>query len=286
MTVEILPPVAPIARLRARMAEKPWRGLLEGAARAGYVARGAVYVSTGVIGLLAALRLTPHAQGPLGALEAWSHWPPGVALLWVIGLGLYAFAGWRALQSVFDIDRSGGGLKATLARAGQAISGITYGALGVSVFGLIDALNDLRQPDEQAATRHGVEAALGLPFGDLLVMAAGVFVIAAGAGSIIRAMVTDLCEALVCDEDLRPWLRALAQVGYVGRGVALLPAGALLVLAGWDARAAEARGVGGALETLMAVGEPVLALTAVGVIAFGLFAILEGALRRIRWPAG
>ena len=79
------------------------------AARVGYASRGAVYLSIGAMALLKALGLTPHAEGAIGALRAWGQWPIGVALLWVTGVGLCAFAGWRALQSVFDIERLGHG---------------------------------------------------------------------------------------------------------------------------------------------------------------------------------
>src|SRR5437868_4577716 len=93
---------APLTRLRRRFGKHPWIALLETAARLGYLARGAVYLSVGAFALLAALRLSPRAQGALGALEAWGDWPLSLALLWIVGLGLYGFAGWRALQAILD----------------------------------------------------------------------------------------------------------------------------------------------------------------------------------------
>lgn len=277
---------APLTRLRRRFAHAPWPALLEAAARAGYLARGAVYVSVGAIALLAALHLIPHAEGALGALEAWSHWPVGIALLWLIGLGLYGFAGWRALQAVFDADRCGRSAKALAGRAGQAISGLIYGGLAISIFGLLDAIEDLRETDDQAATRAAVESALTLPFGGALVIAAGLFVVAAGIGSIARACLVDFGLTLDCRPPTRSWARRLASVGYMGRGVALLPTGLLLANAGLHARAAEARGLGGALDVMAAqpFGEAFLALTALGLVAFGLFAMVEGWLRAMRIP--
>lgn len=277
---------APITRLRRRFGHAPLRALVEAAARVGYLARGAVYLSIGGIALLAALDLAPRAEGAIGALEAWGRWPAGLVLLWLIGLGLYGFAGWRALQSLLDADRRGTSPKALAARVGQAISGATYAAMAVGVFGLIDALEDLHETDDRAATRETIAGVLELPLGGLLVIAAGLFIVGAGVGSIVRAFTDHFCRDLDCSPRRRRWLGTIARVGYAGRGVALLPAGVLVVRAGLSARASEAPGLGGALDALERgpFGEPVLILTALGLLAFGVFAAMEGWLRRMRIP--
>jgi hypothetical protein len=276
----------PIDRLRRRFAYAPWSALLEAAARAGYVARGAVYLSIGAMALLAALDLWPRAEGAIGAMEAWGRWPMGLVLLWLVGLGLYGFAGWRALQSLFDADRLGRSPKALACRMGQAISGLTYAGLAVAVFGLVDAIEDLHEADDQAATRMAVARALEMPLGDLAVIAVGLFVLGAGIGSFVRAFVDHFGRGLDCEHDTRTWAGVLARFGYAARGVALAPVGLLLVSAGLNARASDARGLEGALNLLGSspFGEPLLGVTALGLLAFGGFALVEGWLRRIRPP--
>ena len=276
----------PLARLRRQFAARPWTAFLESAARFGYLARGAVYLSVGVIALLAALRLSPHARGAVGALEAWGQWPAGVALVWLVALGLCGFAVWRALQAVLDVDHCGRGAPGLVTRAGQAVSGLTYGALAVSVFGLIATMEDLHEADEQQATRAFVDAALDLPWGPVMVIAMGGFVMASGIGGIVRAGFDHFGRSLECEPPTRTWAGTLARVGYFGRGVALLPSGLLLASAGFHARATEARGFGGALELLIdwPFGRTMLGLTSAGLIAFGLFALVEAWLRPIRLP--
>ncbi|HEX5379829.1 MAG TPA: DUF1206 domain-containing protein [Phenylobacterium sp.] len=262
----------------------PWAALAELACRAGYVARGAVYLSIGLVGLLAAARLTPHATGALGALEAWADWPFGVVMLSLAGLGLWGFSGWRFLQSVFDADRLGSSPMALLTRTGQLVSGLVYAGLAVSLWGLIGALDGLREVDERARTEAAVGAVLDMPAGGAMVVAAGMFILAAGVGGIVQALFAGFSHRLSGQRDTRLPAALLGRLGYLARGIAFLPAGAFMVTAGWHARASEAKGLGGALDALSALpfGHAALGAIAVGLIAFGAYALFEARFRPMR----
>ncbi|MDB5426165.1 MAG: hypothetical protein JWR47_297 [Phenylobacterium sp.] len=277
----------PLGRLLARFPNAPWSSVAETVARIGYVARGSVYLAVGAVALLAALGLTPHARGALGALEAWGEWPAGVIFLWLIGLGLYGFAGWRALQSIFDVDRQGATAKGLAARAGQAVSGLVYGGLAISVFGLLHAVHHLEQHSKHAAMARTVEKVLTFPFGNMLVILAGLFVLASGVGNIVRAVFSHFGRTLDCDPHIARWAGTVARIGYFARGIALAPVGIFMARAGWHARAVEAHGIGGALEALhrQPMGGLLLSLTALGLMAFGVFAFLEAIFRPIRAAA-
>jgi hypothetical protein len=273
----------PLERLRDRFGTRPAAAAVEAAARIGYLARAAVYASVGAMALLAALSLTPSAKGAVAALEAWRDWPLGVAFLWLIGIGLWAFAGWRLLAAGLDLEGCGRSAKGAACRIGQAASALTYGGLAVSTFGLLDALEDLGETDDQAATRRAVDQALEMPFGDLLVIAAGLLILGCAVADLVRAAVERFGRRLDSDRKTRAWAVALARYGYGARGVALAPIGALLVTAGLDARASQARGLGGALQMLgeAPFGQAILALTGIGLIAFGAFAVAEALLLRL-----
>lgn len=278
---------SPVARFRRTWSARPLAAVVELCCRAGYVARGVVYVSIGAVGLLAALDLAPNAEGAMGAMEAWADWPLGSLLLWMTGAGLYGFAGWRTLQSLFDADRQGRDAKAILSRLGQAISGAVYASLAVSVFGLLDALEDLREVDDRADTRETLQQALSTPGGEWAVIGVGLFIVGVGIGNLWRAATADFGLRLACSPETAKTVALLGRIGHAARGVAFVPAGLLFILAGLRARTADAPGLGAALDLLarQPFGELGLALTALGLVAFGLFAFAEAWLRRMQIEA-
>lgn len=260
-----------------------WLKLLEWTCRAGYAARGFVYVATGLISVLAAIGLAPRPRGPLAALEAWAQWPLGFVLIGFAGIGLWAFAGWRALQSIFDVEGQGAGPHALMVRAGQAISGIVYGLLAASAFSLIDAMAHLHRVDEQAQTGEGIIYLLALPGGEALVIAAGVFVIVCGVGNLMQAVMRDFGRTLECSDAAGRNAAVLGRLGYAARGLVFLPVGLSISLAGLHARSSEVRGAGAALSGLRALpfGDALLGFAGAGLIAFGLFGFVEARWRNL-----
>lgn len=268
--------------VRGWVAQAPLGALAELACRAGFVSRGTIYVSVGAIALLAAAGRAPGAAGAVEALQAWADWPAGTLLLWLAGLGLYGFAGWRLLQSVFDADRQGTAPAALATRAGQAISGLVHAALAVGVFGLIDALAEAREVDDLASTRQTVQQVLDWPGGALAIAACGLFIVGVGLGNLVQAAGRPH-KKLVCPRRVAHLAAGLGRLGHLGRGVAFLPLGLAMLRAGQEASAGPAQGLGGALDALRSYpfGEALLALAGLGLIAFGLFAFLEARYRRL-----
>jgi hypothetical protein len=279
-------PIALPRKLFKRVRRANVSKAIELASRIGYAARGLVYLGLGAIVLLAALDLTPRAKGAKGLLSAWAEWPLGWALIGAIGVGLAGFAAWRILQAVFDADRHGRSPKAWAVRIGQAFSGLVYGGLALSAFELLDQFEDVGELDEEQSAHHAARAVLDLPHGDTLLIAAGLAVLAFGVGNVVQSVMQDFGKRLKCDDRLCRVVVPLAKAGYAARGLASLPLGVFLVLAGLRARAGEVRSWGGALQAVehQPFGDTALCLVAAGLIAFGLFGLVEARYRRIRPP--
>lgn len=261
-----------------------WGKVAETAARIGYGARGFVYLSIGVLTLLAALDRIPDAGSSSEVLAWLSDQPFARVWLFALGGGLWCFVGWRVLQAVFDADHAGRSLKGWGERAGQALSGVFYGVLAASVFELLDE----SEPGEVEGADADAQAAevLGWPFGDWLLIGVGLAILGVGVANILKGARGDFAGDLACGPAICGRVTPLARAGYVARGLAYLPLGVFVVLAGLRAEASRVRDFSGSLDALEAqpFGGPVLALTAVGLMAFGAFAFVEARWRRIRPP--
>jgi hypothetical protein len=276
----------PVARRVPRLAT-----LVEWAARLGYGARGFVYLSAGALTLLAATDRIGQAAGTGGAAGWLAEQPFGRIWLVLLGLGLWAFVGWRVLQAVFDADHEGTDLKGWAARAGQALSGVFYAILASGVFEYLDEVGEATsaaadRAESVAENQEKAAMLLGLPFGAALLALAGLAVLAVGIGNIVRAVRDDFDDALACPEALCRPASILARAGYAARGFAYLPLGVFVCLAGLHASAGEVTSTAGALAALerQPGGSWILGLTAAGLMAFGAFAFVEARWRRIRPP--
>lgn len=264
----------------------PMQTLLEWAARFGYGARGFVYLSVGVLTLLAAADLIGDAVGTKGAVVWLAEQPLGRVWLMLVAVGLLAFVMWRALQAVFDADHEGRSWRAIGTRMSQAFSGMSYAALAVSALALMldkpsdPAIEGVVRSQEQAA------AVLALPFGNLLLIAGGLAIFGIGAANIVKAWREDFSEYLACSAETRRRVSPLARAGHVARGLAYLPLAVLVMAAGLTSQASDVTTPGAALEVIerQPAGPWIVALCALGFIAFGAFSFIEARFRRIRPP--
>jgi hypothetical protein len=269
---------------------RPSDRVIEGLARVGYGARGFVYLSAGVLTLLAATDVIAEAAGSREAIGWLAQQPFGKVWLSLLGLGLLAFVAWSLVQSLFDADHEGTGLKGIAARLGQFGNAVFHGALAFTVFGYLHRFGAAAAEAAGAVSvnRDRAEMVLALPMGQGLLVGAGLAILAAGLGNMVRAARDDFTDSLACSPRLCRRLAPLARTGYAALGFAYLPLAALVVLAGLLARPGAVTSLGGALDALeqQPGGSWMLGLTAVGLMAFGAFAFVEARWRKIRAPRG
>lgn len=275
-----------LQRARRRVSGWPVADSVEWAARIGYGARGFVYLSVGVLTLLAAMDQIGSAVGSSGAAGWLADQPFGRVWLVLLGVGLWLFVLWRVLQAVFDADHEGDDLKGWAIRAGQALSGLFYALLASTVFEYLDEFGPRPAAEDVAENQDKAAALMDLPFGQWLIVLAGLVILAVGVGNVIRAWKDRFTEELKCSEEVCRVVRPLARLGYAARGFAYLPLAVFVILAGLNADVSEVTSFGEALDALEAQpgGAVILTTTALGLIAFGAFAFVEARWRRIRAP--
>jgi hypothetical protein len=252
---------------------------IEALARGGYAARGVVYVLVGFLAVLAAFGRTetPDTQSALEGLLAQ---PFGTALIWLIALGLVAFAIWRVVQALRDTDDHGGDAKGLAIRAGLLLSAASYAALAVLAASLVSALGRGGGGDPSATWLGAVHGA-GLASLAVYVIVAVLLVV--GAAHVVKGLRAGFEKYFRCDEEVMRWLRPLARFGLIARGVVFLILAGLIFRGGLAYDAEQQPGLGEALRAVQnyAFGWFLFLAMALGLLAFGLYSLAEARYRHV-----
>jgi hypothetical protein len=254
-------------------------------ARAGYGARGAVYVVVGILAVLAAIGQGGGTGGSRSALAALLEQPFGWALVGILALGLACFALWRLVEAATDADQRGSEPKGLAVRAAHAISGLVYGSLAISAVAMAAGRGGGGGGEDQAA-RDWTRWLLAQPAGRWLAAAVALVIVGVGLSYLRRAWKGRVTDRLRLPPGHEDWVRKAGQLGFGARGVVFVIVGGFLLVAAWHARSAEARGLGGALDALrqQPYGAVLLGATALGLAAFGLFGLIQARYRRLDAP--
>lgn len=258
----------------------PW---VEKLARAGYVAKGIVYVIIGMLALQAAFRAGGETTNSTGALETIVVQPFGRLLLGLVGVGLAGYALWRFVSAAIDGERDGTDGKGIAKRVGYVISGISYSVLAYTALQLIQGNGNA---GGENGTQDGTARLLAAPFGQGLVAIVGLIVIGNGLTQIVKGYKADFVKKMNF-ADVDPVQKKVAVMsgrwGYVARGIVFAITGGFLLNAARNADPKQAKGLGSALDLLagQVYGPWVLGIVAAGLVAYGLFMFVEARYRRI-----
>jgi hypothetical protein len=248
-------------------------------ARIGYAARGIVFLIIGGFALLAAGGLSTHPQGARDALEFAFRKPLGGYFLWALALGLVCFAGWRLLQSLFDVDLHGRTPYGLMRRIVLAGSGLFYVALAAAIARITV---EERGVSEDQSAREWTAWIMAQPLGRLLVAVIAAGFAGVAIGLTVKAFRAPYRHALDATQAQRTMAVVLGSYGIMTRALVFLMFGVFLAIAAYDANSREAVGLAGVLSAMQhqAYGGVLLGIAALGLLAFGFFEIIEAAARR------
>lgn len=263
-------------------ATSPWFTPL---ARLGYAAKGIVYLIMGLIALSAALGggATPTDQN--GALLTIIEQPFGKFLLIVVAIGLVGYALWCLCQGLLDVDGKGTSAKGIVTRVGYTIVGVVYLTLAFGAFKLATGSGSSGS-NSDTITQDFTAQLLAKPLGALLVALVGLGALAIAGVLFYRAWKADFAY-LIRPKELgqqgKDLLVTLGRVGYAALGVVFVEISIFLMVAAFHHNPGEAQGLGGALQTMeqQPFGRLLLAVVALGLIAYGVFSVASARYRRV-----
>ena len=265
-----------------RAAGHPW---FEKLARFGYAAKGAVYFVVGLLATQAAIGSGGETTNTSGALREILAQPFGKFLLSLVAVGIIGYMLWRLVQTVLDPEHRGEELtaKRIVQRLGYAFSAISYGGLAATAIRLIFGLST---NENSASPQDWTARFLAQPFGQWLVGLVGGIIVVVGLYHLYQAYKAKFMQEFKQHQmslQERKWAKRVGQFGIAARGVVFGVIGIFLIVAAWQSNASQAKGFGEALAALerQPFGSWLLALVALGLIAYSLYALVEARYRRI-----
>jgi hypothetical protein len=257
---------------------------LEHLARVGLIAFGVVHLLVAWLAVQLAWFGGGESADQSGALATLAESPVGGPLLWVLAVGLIALTAWQAA----DVLRWSSGWSASgktrtkaIRKSGIALAkAVVYGALAVLAIRFATGSGQSSSQSQQETTA-GV---FSWPAGEWIVGAAGLALAGVGAWHIRKGMNKHFLKQIDTSDASPKALRLvtrLGQVGFPGKGIALIGVGGLLVWAAITFDPSKARGLDGAMHAILDLpfGQILLTLVAIGIAAFGAFCLV-----RARYP--
>lgn len=246
--------------------------------RAGYAGRALVYFVVAGFSLWAIWHggSAEGTSSALGRLET-SWW--GGAVLFLIFLGMVAYALWRLIDAIFDLEDYGTGGKGLIARTAMLVTGMIHLAIGVLAFSLLFGGGG---GGGGSSIPKALGTVMAIPGGRWLVGIVGLIVIGAGLYYLHKAWQEKYRESLRASRFTRHWNPVL-KAGVLAQGAIVAVIGALLVYAGVRANPSEAGGVGAAFSWIsgQAYGQVLVTLICIGLLGFAVFCLVNAAYRII-----
>jgi Domain of Unknown Function (DUF1206) len=250
-------------------------------ARLGFVARGVIYATIGLLAIQVAIHSSNEKTNQRGAMQTIEKQPFGHGLLIAVAIGLGGYALWRFVQAAYGRGPEGGGDSSSSGRIVALASGISYAAMCAL------AVSVLLGTSSSSGNAHSSTAGvLNWPAGRWIVGAAGVVFIGVALYQGYKGISRKFLEEDKTEKmgpTARRWMTVIGVVGHLARMVAFGLIGIFVVRAAIDYAPKKAVGLDGALAKLahQTYGTALLFVVAAGLVAFGLYSIADARYRRI-----
>ncbi|MFC7216842.1 DUF1206 domain-containing protein [Streptomyces polyrhachis] len=264
---------------RTPTARRSADGPLTAAGRAGFTARGVIYVLIGVLAVRIALGGGGEQADRQGALQQVGAQPFGKVMLWALVVGFGSMAIWRAARAALarGPDRT---LASRLLDGGRAVfyAAVCWATAAYAAGGAASGGDE--------TSKDWTASVLELPYGRVLVGAGGCLLIGIGTVLAVRAAMRRFLKQLdTGGMSLRTKqvVTVLGVLGGVARGTVFVVAGVFILVAALRFDPDEAKGVDDTLRsfTQTPAGPWLLVAVAVGLVLFGGFSFASARWRKL-----
>jgi Domain of Unknown Function (DUF1206) len=250
-------------------------------ARAGLVARGAIYGIIGVLALEVAFGTGGKTTNQKGALAELAQQPGGKILLVLMAIGLFGYAFWRLLRAAvgYGPEETDDGKE----RLKGLASGLAYVSLFITCLSILFGSSGSGGSGSPDKATGGV---LGWPGGQFIVAIAGLVLIGVGLYQGYEGVKKKFLEKSKTEQMSEKTEKAFTTLGIAGhlaRMVVFVLIGYFLAKAAIDYDPTKAVSVDGALAALAkaSYGPILLGIVAAGMIAFAAYSIADARYRRV-----
>lgn len=243
--------------------------------RVGYFSRAILYFVLGLIALTSASKI---AEGTNGIFRAIEDYPAGTVLLWIMVVGLLAYAVFRFCSLFFDIENNGSDAKGWGKRIGHAGSGIAHLALAYSAYKFATSEGSTGS-DGGGGAQQAASGVLSFEMGGFVLGALGIALFVAAFHQAKKGVTGSFMNRISAQApDFTRWLGG---AGFLARAVVYVVIGWSLIKAGFlSSGASEVKTLGDAVASLAGQGT-IFTLTAIGLMMFGLFSLVLSRYRII-----
>jgi uncharacterized protein DUF1206 len=279
--------VTPTARSKTREARYAARRAgnskyVDWLARAGFGARGTMYIIIGILAIEVAFGNGGHKADQSGAVRLVGNTPFGAALLWLLIIGFIGMAVWRLSEALYGGPGADGRKASNRLIAG--FKAVLYGFIGFVILKYALGLGAPKSSNKQSVDL--TSTAMRQPGGRILVGIVGLVLIGVGAWLAWRAFERKFLSDLRTGEmspQTRKVVTFLGRYGGIARGIVFGAAGLFLLIAAVTANANKAKGIDATLRafTKTPVGPWLLVLVAIGLVLFGTYSWAESRWRKL-----
>jgi hypothetical protein len=245
-------------------------------ARAGYAARGLVYILLGWIALSSG-----RALGTGDAVQEMGDLPLGGLILPVLAAGLFGYGLYKIYAGLADIEGKGSDAKGKAIRAAYVVGGLGY--WGLSFLALKATLGGGKADSGQAGGSDGAGQDVAREMaqsagGDMLLVLVGLIVLVVAGYQFVTAFKAKFMDHM--EAGAPAFVKPAGQAGYAARGVVFALVGWFVLKAGLDGT--RIRGSDDALALLRDGYGWLFTAVAIGLLLFGVTSLVMARYRHIR----